>query len=59
MNHPTDHTGAPITSYLRAELERFASLKAGPFTEAQIAAELARRDGIHAHLNRNPELRHS
>ncbi len=44
--HPTDGTGAPITSYLRAELENLAIINLGPFTQKQIFAELARRDEI-------------
>ena len=53
-DHPTDSTGAPITSYVRAELEILHQTKRktgnGPFTYAQITAELDRRDAI----NRRP-----
>ncbi len=62
MNHPTDGTGAPITSYLRAELERLApwvALGRGPFTLAQIETELARRDAIRFYYATHPEERHA
>ncbi len=57
--HPTDGTGAPITSYLRLELETLARVNAGPFTPAQIDAEIARRDAIRFYYATHPEEAHA
>lgn len=57
--HPTAALGAPITSYLRAELETLARVGRGPFTGEQIDAELAQRDAIRFYMLDHPEAAHA
>ncbi len=61
-DQPLDRTGAAITAYPRAELERlapWAALGRGPFTPAQIDAEIARRDAIRFYYATHPEEAHA